>query len=110
MEVSFAGKKLTLADIRKASKKVIPAEGAPEFKPGGLAEVVKELPNDFVLRDMARAFARQERPNIARQLRTDVFITGGNTKTLNHTNSLKGDLEACGEWAPWSNVFRLQNK
>ena len=109
MEVNFAGRNLTLADIRKASK-IIPTEEAPEFKTGGLAEVVKDLPNDFVLRDMARVFARKESPNIARQLRTDVVITGGNTKTLNDVNSMKGDLEICGEWAPWSAVYKLLNK
>ena len=59
---------------------------------------------------MARAFARQERPNIARQLRTDVVVTNGVTKVYNDVNSIKGDLEFCGEWAPWSNVYKLLNK
>lgn len=107
MEVSFAGKKLTLADIRKAPKKVIQAEATSEFKAGGLGTVVEDVKNDFALRDMARAFARQESPNIARQFRTDILVTGGQTKKW---QVMKGDLEVCDEWAPWSAVFRLQNK
>lgn len=107
MEVSFAGKNLTLADIRKASKKVIQTEATSELKVGGLGTVVEDVKNDFALRDMARAFARQESPNIARQFRTDILVTGGQTKKL---QAMKGDLEVCDEWAPWSEIFRLQNK
>lgn len=110
MEVNFTGRKLTLADIRKASKKVFTTENVTEFKAGGLSEVAKDLKDDFALRAMARKFAVEESPNIAKRLKTDVVITGGTQKTLNDVNSIKGNLEVCGEWAPWSQVYKIMNK
>jgi len=103
---------LTLADIRKPVRKVIKKVEGKTCELIATAKPDKTFEQKVVptVGDYARHYARQESENFARQLKTDIVITGGNTKTINDTQTLKSSLDVCGEWAPWSPIYKLSKK
>lgn len=68
---------------------------------------IKEIPaNPYSISKIISKDIPSEKLSLRNQLRTDVYVNhvGEPRSYIDLANRYKGQLDSCGEWAPWSKL------